>query len=138
MKLAFPGIKSPPRPAAYREAAALRRALRSFLRHGESIARAHGLTAEQYELLLALKVAPDGHATVGRLQRELERRQSGVTQLVRRAEDAGLVARELSRDDARVRYLRLTPLGEERLAAAVAALGRERARLVSALADLER
>lgn len=65
------------------------------------------------------------------------RRQSGVTQLARRAENLGLVRRELSRDDARVRYLRLTRRGEERLTKAVANLGRERARLLSILAELD-
>ena len=34
----------------------MRRALRGFLRRTEEVSRAHGLTAERYELLLAIKV----------------------------------------------------------------------------------
>jgi DNA-binding MarR family transcriptional regulator len=124
-------------PVAFREAAALRAGLRRFLRQSEAITRDCGLTVEQYELLLLIKLSPGGRATIGDLHQGLVRRQSGVTQLARRAENLGLVKRELSRDDARVRYLRLTRRGEERLTKAVANLGRERARLLSILAELE-
>jgi DNA-binding MarR family transcriptional regulator len=132
--------KAPKRstPPAYREAAALRAGLRRFLRETEAVTRASGLTVEQYELLLLIKVSPGEHATIRDLHRSLERRQSGVTQLARRAEDLGLITRELSSVDARVRHLRLTAAGERRLAATVTALGRERARLAAVVTDLDR
>ncbi len=123
--------------ALYEEAATLRGAVRRFLRQSESVTRSCGLTVEQYELLLLIKVAPGERATIGDLHRALARRQSGVTQLARRAENLGLVTRELSRDDARVRYLRLTKTGTQRLAATAKALGRERAVLLAILAELE-
>jgi DNA-binding MarR family transcriptional regulator len=44
------------------------------------------------------------------------------------------VRRELSKDDARVRYLRLTATGERRLARAVSDLAEDRDRLTSVLA----
>jgi DNA-binding MarR family transcriptional regulator len=119
----------------FREAAELRAALQSFLRRSEQLTRANGLTPERYQLLLFVKVADeegDG-ATVGDLSRRLELAQSSVTQLVRRAENLGLLTRALSSTDARVHYLRLTDEGERRLAAAVAALSGERERLTSML-----
>ena len=114
-----------------RAAADLRANLREFMQASERVLRAHGLTRERYELLLAIKGAPDGseRSTVGQLAELLGVAQSSVTQLVRRAEDAGLLRREVSGSDARVRYLRLTSNGERRLARAVAALGPERERL---------
>lgn len=114
----------------YEEAAALRAALRRFLRESESATRESGLTVEQYELLLLIKTTGNGAATVGGLHRALARRQSGVTQLVRRVENLGLVSRELSDRDARVRFLRLTEDGERQLARTVARLRKERVRLL--------
>jgi len=113
----------------YEDAAALRVALRGFLSRSEQLTHEHGLTPERYELLLLIKTAGDGEATVGRLGRRLSIGQSAATQLARRAEDLGLIERTISRSDARVRPLRLTEEGERRLAGAVAALGTERATL---------
>lgn len=123
----------------FREAAALREALQSFLGQSKRIARAHGLTVERYLLLLFIKVASDDGpgTTISELSSRLVLAQSGVTQLVRRAEDIGLVRREHSSHDARIRHLHLTAEGERRLGATVTALGEERARLVSALTQLD-
>jgi DNA-binding MarR family transcriptional regulator len=123
----------------YREAAALRAALRAFLAESKRVARAHGLTGERYQLLLFVKVASDDGqgTTVSELSSRLHLAQSGVTQLVRRAEDLGLIKRELSSQDARIRHLRLTAEGERRLRATVIALVEERATLISALTQLE-
>jgi|SRR5919198_75852 DNA-binding MarR family transcriptional regulator len=121
-----------PTEADYVSAAELRRALRSFLRRSEVVARSHGLTPQRYQLLLQIKAAK-GEATIGSLCRDLQLGQSNVTQQVRRVENEGLVRRELSRNDARVRYLRLTARGERRLAGAVADLAEDRDRLVAML-----
>jgi len=59
-----------------------------------------------------------------------------MTQLVRRAQDLGLVRREVSDRDARIRYLQLTPEGERRLNAALTALSGERASLIGLLSKL--
>jgi DNA-binding MarR family transcriptional regulator len=116
----------------YRAAADLRARLRGFLQSSERVLRAHALTSERYELLLAIKGAADGseRATVGDLAVVLGVAQSSVTQLIRRAEDAGLVRREVSSRDGRVRYLRLTAEGERQLAGAVVELRPERDRLL--------
>src|SRR5262245_35374300 len=104
--------------------AAFRAALRTFLRRREEIARANGLTPQRYLLLLMIKGAPGGSesATVTDLTERLQLAQSTTTELVKRAEDAGLVARERSDEDARVAKLRLTAEGERRLASSFAGL----------------
>ena len=96
----------------FERAAALRAAVREFSHRSEQIIRPHGLPLEQYQLLLLLHVQPGEKATIGSLHRQLHRGQSAVTQLARRMENRGLITRELSKDDARIRFLKLTPRGE--------------------------
>jgi DNA-binding MarR family transcriptional regulator len=121
----------------YRAAAALRAALRRFSQASERMLQPYGLTTERYELLLAIKAAQnDERATVSELTDTLGVAQSSVTQLVRRAENVGLVRREVSTADARVHYLRLSRRGERQLALAVAALHEERTRLAEIVSQL--
>lgn len=124
-----------PSPADYREAAAFRAAVRAFLRRGEQAARRAGLTPQRQLLLLMVKGAPDGseRATITDLADRLQLAQNTVTELVDRAEGAGLLAREEPGADRRVVYVRVTPEGERRLAATVAELRADRARLVAVL-----
>jgi DNA-binding MarR family transcriptional regulator len=118
--------------------AEFRSALRSFLRNSERIARKSGLTPQRYLLLLMIKGAPDGsgQSTVTELARRLQLAQSTVTELVSRAEDNGLVAREQSGRDGRVAYLRLTPEGERRLHESFTGLETERQQLRAAVDQL--
>ena len=122
----------------YQAAAALRAGLRQFSQASEQVLHKHGLTPERYELLLAIKAAENGEdgTTISELTATLGVAQSSVTQLVRRVEDAGLLSREVSRTDARVRYLRLTKRGERQLAKAVSDLQEERAHLAAILNQL--
>jgi DNA-binding MarR family transcriptional regulator len=119
--------------------AEFRAALRRFLRHSERIARSSGLTPQRYLLLLMIKGATHGNeqSTVTELSDRLQLAQSTVTELVRRAEEAGLVEREQSTSDARVAHLRLTAEGERRLAQAFTGLSAERAELREAFRHLE-
>jgi DNA-binding MarR family transcriptional regulator len=119
--------------------AEFRAALRSFLRHSERVARKSGLTPQRYLLLLMVKGAPGGdeRSTVTELSQRLQLAQSTVTELVSRAEVAGLLAREQSPSDARVAHLRLTPEGERRLELAFTALATERALLREVIAELD-
>ena len=118
--------------------AEFRAALRSFLRQSERIARRSGLTPQRYLLLLMIKGAPDGSelSTVTELARRLQLAQSTVTELVSRAEEAGLVAREQSGMDGRVAHLRLTGEGERRLRACLTTLDVERRQLRDAIESL--
>ncbi|MGZ4440640.1 MAG: MarR family winged helix-turn-helix transcriptional regulator [Gaiellaceae bacterium] len=118
--------------------AGLRSALRVFMRQTEMTARRSGLTPQRHLLLLMIKGAPDGseRSTVTELSERLQLAQSTVTELVRRAEDAGLIEREQSESDGRVVYLRLTPEGERRLERVDEKLTVERARLRETIAGL--
>ncbi len=119
--------------------AEFRAALRQFLRRTERIARASGLTPQRYLLLLMVKGAADGseRSTVTALAERLQLAQSTVTELVSRAEEAGLLVREQSTKDARVAHLRLTEEGEQRLTRAFTTLAAERANLRDAFAHLD-
>jgi DNA-binding MarR family transcriptional regulator len=112
----------------YRDAAELRSALRGFLRRSEEIARRHELTPRQYLLLLMIKAREDSpqQATITDLVDRLALTQSTITELVQRAEHAGLVGRTPSPIDGRVTLLSLTPLGAKRLKAAFEEHGPER------------
>ena len=119
--------------------AEFRTALRRFLRRSERVARQSGLTPQRYLLLLMIKGAAGGtqRSTVTELADRLQLAQSTVTELVRRAEETGLVAREQSARDARVAHLRLTPEGDRRLMQSFTILATERAQLREAFAHLD-
>lgn len=116
-------------------AAEFRSALRRFERQADRIARASGLTPRWYLVLLLIKGSPDGgqRSTVTELAERLHLAQSTVTELVARAEEAGLVRREGSAADGRVAYLALTTEGEERLTQAFRSLAAERRALRDAI-----
>jgi DNA-binding MarR family transcriptional regulator len=116
-------------PNRYAAAAEFRAELRRFLKQSEDCARAYGLTPRQHLLLLQIAGAEGEQTTVSQLVSTLALTQSAVTELVQRAEAAGLVTRKQSAADGRVVHLSLTPLGAERLAAVHDALGAERAQL---------
>lgn len=120
-------------------AADFRAALRQFMRRSERIARQCGLTPQRHILLMMIKGAPDGseQSTVTELSERLQLAQSTVTELVRRAEEVGLVEREQSQRDARVAHLRLTGDGEDRLLRSFTALATEREQLQQAIAHLD-
>ena len=119
--------------------AEFRASLRSFLRLSERVARESGLTPQRHLLLLMIKGAPDGsgRSTVTELSERLQLAQSTVTELVRRAEEAGLIERERSQVDGRVAFLSLTEEGERRLERTHTSLSEERRRLRQAFAHLD-
>lgn len=117
-------------------AAAYRSALRRFLARTDEVAGAAGLTSQRYDLLLAIKAAPGETTTMTDLAHGLSLRQTAVTELVKRAEEAGLIQRSTSVVDGRVSVLALTGEGEERLMRAFVALRDERRQLVEAMSAL--
>jgi len=119
--------------------AEFRAALRLFLRKSERNARRSELTQQRYLLKMMIKGAPDGreHSTVTELAERLQLAQSTVTELVRRAEETGLVRREQSNSDGRVAYLTLTEEGESRLMKAFTSNEQERNELRDAIARLD-
>lgn len=130
--------RRPPPPGVevdYVALASLRGALRRYLRRGEQVARAEGLTPQRHLLLLMIRGAPDGseRATIGELAERLQLAQNTVTDLVTRAAAAGLVTREPDDHDGRVTHVRVTDEGAARLARTVAALTDDREHLVAAV-----
>jgi len=115
-------------------------ALLAFQRGTERVARSAGLTPQWYLLLLLVKGSEGGaeQATVGELSRRMHLAQSTVTELVNRAERAGLVRRTTSAFDGRVANIALTKKGEERFAASFRALAEERRALTQAVTRLRR
>jgi DNA-binding MarR family transcriptional regulator len=79
---------------------------------------AHDLPLTQYEVLLHLEGAPEHRLRMSELARSVLLSQSGVTRLVDRLEQRGLVVREGCPEDRRVLYARLTPDGARALAEA--------------------
>lgn len=121
----------------YAAAARFRAALRLFLRRSEEVARAAGITPGQYLLLLQIAGCDDGRSTVSALVAKLQLTQSAVTELVQRAEQAGLVDRTTSSSDGRVVHLSLTADGAARLAEVHDRLGPERAELRHVIDSLD-
>jgi DNA-binding MarR family transcriptional regulator len=117
-----------------------RAALRRFVHHSERIADRHGLTPQRHLLLLMVKGAADGSGrlSVGAIADRLQLGENTTTELVNRAERAGLVRRERSADDGRVVYLRLTKEGERRLHGTLIELEEDREQLEQALLSLTR
>src|SRR5262249_32874664 len=72
-------------------AAAFRSALRRFLARTEEVASAAGLTPQRYDLLLMIKSGAQETSTATELMERLSLRQTAVTELVKRAVEAGLV-----------------------------------------------
>lgn len=97
--------------------AAFRSELRTFLHHGEQVARRWRLTPQRFLLLLAIKGAPDrsGRLSLTEIADRLSLSRNTVTELCARAEEAGLLRREDAEDDRRLVYLELTDEGNRRL-----------------------
>jgi len=95
--------------------------LRRFLRFGEEAARAAGVTAVQYHLMLHTQAFPGRDwASIGELAERLQSAPHGVVALVSRCEEAGLVRRQENKQDRRLVEVHLTAKGRrcvERLAA---------------------
>src|SRR2546425_4326607 len=103
--------------ADYEALHAFRHALRRFLRFSEEGARAAGLTAQQHQLLLAVKGQPGRDwASVSDLAESLQIRHHAAVGLVDRCERAELVERSPDPHDRRQVRVILTQRGETLLA----------------------
>jgi DNA-binding MarR family transcriptional regulator len=86
--------------------------LRRFLRFGEEAARAAGVTAVQYHLMLHTQGFPGRDwASIGELAERLQSAPHGVVALVSRCEEAGLVRRQDNAQDGRLVEVHLTAKG---------------------------
>ena len=75
----------------------------------------HGLTLNEYEVLLLLARAPERAMRRVDLAHEVRLTPSGVTRLLDRLEAAGLVGKRHCETDARVTYAELTAAGTAKL-----------------------
>jgi DNA-binding MarR family transcriptional regulator len=90
--------------------------IRRYLRFSEETVRRHGVTPQQYQLLLAIKGFPGRDwALVRELANRLQLRHHSVVELVNRAQAQGLVHRTNDPDDARAVRVILTDRGEHLL-----------------------
>jgi DNA-binding MarR family transcriptional regulator len=90
--------------------------IRRYLRFSEETVRQHGVTPQQYQLLLAIKGFPGRDwAVVRELADRLQLRHHSVVELVNRAQAQGLVHRTTDPDDARAVRVVLTDRGEHLL-----------------------
>ncbi|SNR67351.1 DNA-binding transcriptional regulator, MarR family [Blastococcus mobilis] len=102
--------------------------IRRYLRFSEETVRRHGVTPQQYQLLLALKGFPERDwATVGELAERLQLRHHSVVELIDRAQAEGLVERVANPEDGRSVRVLLTRQGE-RILGRLSALHRDELR----------
>jgi DNA-binding MarR family transcriptional regulator len=118
--------------AELERAAAFRSALRRFLARTNDVSAGAGLTSQRYDLLLAIKTGDGEASTVSELVTRLSLPQPAVTELVKRAEEAGLIERSVGADR-RVSILRLSDQADEQLLRAFIALRDERRQLAEAM-----
>ena len=117
-------------------AAGFRAALRRFLVRTEEIASAAGLTPQRYDLLLAIKTGPNETATITDLCGQLSLSQTAASELVKRAEQAGLVTKSTSPRDGRVSLIVLTEDGERMMIETFVGLRDERRQLYDAMSAM--
>jgi len=119
------------RPLTKQEFEALARfrfGIRQYLRFSEETVRRHGVTPQQYQLMLALKGFPGRDwAVVRELAERLQLRHHSVVELIDRAQAQGLVERTADPDDARAVRIVLTGEGE-RVLGRLSALHRDQLR----------
>jgi DNA-binding MarR family transcriptional regulator len=80
----------------------------------------HGLTINDYEVLLRLSRAPDGMMRRVDLAQQVLLTPSGITRLLDGLQGCGFVEKAACATDARVVYAKLTEAGHEKLTAATA------------------
>lgn len=108
--------------------AEFRHALRVFQRFSEDAARSAGVTPAQHQLVLAVKGWPrPDPPSVSDIADRLQLRNHSTVELVRRAEQSGLVTTHVDADDHRRQLLEVTDHGE-RLLASLSALHRDELR----------
>jgi DNA-binding MarR family transcriptional regulator len=81
----------------------------------EELQRDHGLPLSSYDVLLQLTLAPDRRMRLSQLADAVLLSRSGLSRLVARLVDQGLVERTECTSDARGAFAALTELGSNRL-----------------------
>lgn len=112
-------MSRPPTDADYVRLLAFRTELRRFVQWSETAATEAGLTPALHQLLLAVRgdehEGGGGGPTIGAVADALLVRHHTAGELVRRAEEAGLLERRRDTDDQRRVHLALTAAGRAKL-----------------------
>ena len=104
-------------PADYETLASFRYGVRRYLAFAEANARSVGLTSQQHQALLAIKVrTATKPMSIGDLATELLIKHHSTVELVGRLEKAGFTERSIDLEDRRKVLVTLTSLGEKVLA----------------------
>lgn len=88
---------------------------------GRELEQTVGIPLVFFDVLIHVGAAPDGRLTMSRLSNEVALTTGGVTRLVDRMAEAGLVARQNCPNDRRSVHVVLTPAGRTTLDRAVTA-----------------
>lgn len=88
---------------------------------GRELEQSVGIPLVFFDVLIHVGAAPDGRLTMSRLSTDVALTTGGVTRLVDRMVDAGLVARQNCPNDRRSVHVVLTPQGRAVLGQAIAA-----------------
>ncbi|NTJ63095.1 MarR family transcriptional regulator [Agrobacterium rhizogenes] len=108
-------VTEPLDPDVYHGLAGVRLAMRRFLSFSEAALSEVGVTSQQYQALLVIKVAPTRQVMMRELAEQMLLQHNGAVQLVNRLEAAGLAVRTPSPEDKRSVLIGLTDVGEELL-----------------------
>ncbi len=98
-------------PSVYEGLAAFRLALRRFLAFSDAATGAAGVTAQQYQALLAIKTHPAGAVMIRQFADQMLLQHHGAVQMVDRLVASGLVQRSHSPTDGRSVLVTLTAKG---------------------------
>jgi DNA-binding MarR family transcriptional regulator len=121
----------------YRLLAAWRDVLRDFMVASKHILRQSGVTSNEYQALLVIRLQTQHQkVSVGDLARHLRIRNNSAVSLLNRMTRQSLARRVPSEDDARIMYLRLTAKGDALLRKLVVAHRRELDRISQSLRDI--
>jgi DNA-binding MarR family transcriptional regulator len=131
-----PAVEEPLTKQDFEALARFRFAIRRYLRFSEEVVRSHGVTPQQYQLLLAIKGFPGREwATIRELAERLQLRHHSVVELASRAQGQDLVRRSADPDDGRAVRVTLTVTGDQ-LLTQLAALHRDELRRMNAVLTL--
>jgi DNA-binding MarR family transcriptional regulator len=129
-----PKLDTPP-PHELDAVVHLRLALRRFQATSDEVTARHRLTPRQYDLLAVLHGGDESRRTPTLIAHDLQLGRNTLTELVTRAEDAGLVRRARHSHDRRSKRIVATAEGTRRYLGAVAELRPERTRLLGFLRE---
>jgi len=97
---------------AFAGLAGFRFALRQFLGFSEAAVKSAGVTAQQYQAMLAIRATPEQELSIQGLAQQLMLRPNGAVQMVDRLESIGMLQRRVAPEDRRSVLVTLTRLGD--------------------------